>query len=30
MTPIQIAIVGVGKIVRDQHLPALSKTPTTD
>ncbi|MBP1882770.1 Gfo/Idh/MocA family protein [Sinorhizobium mexicanum] len=25
MTPIQIAIVGVGKIVRDQHLPAISK-----
>ncbi|WEX78498.1 Gfo/Idh/MocA family oxidoreductase [Sinorhizobium numidicum] len=25
MPPIQIAIVGVGKIVRDQHLPALAK-----
>lgn len=25
MSPIQIAIVGVGKIVRDQHLPALAK-----
>lgn len=24
MNPIQIAIVGVGKIVRDQHLPALA------
>ncbi|MBN9072629.1 MAG: Gfo/Idh/MocA family oxidoreductase [Rhizobiales bacterium] len=26
-TPIRIAIVGVGKIVRDQHLPALAKNP---
>ncbi|TCN30923.1 Gfo/Idh/MocA family protein [Sinorhizobium americanum] len=25
MSPIRIAIVGVGKIVRDQHLPALDK-----
>lgn len=25
MSPIKIAIVGVGKIVRDQHLPALAK-----
>ncbi|MBX3581217.1 MAG: Gfo/Idh/MocA family oxidoreductase [Rhizobiaceae bacterium] len=25
--PIRLAIVGVGKIVRDQHLPALSKNP---
>ncbi|PDT85273.1 Gfo/Idh/MocA family oxidoreductase [Sinorhizobium sp. BJ1] len=25
MSPIPIAIVGVGKIVRDQHLPALAK-----
>ncbi|WP_046118355.1 Gfo/Idh/MocA family protein [Ensifer aridi] len=25
MAPIRIAIVGVGKIVRDQHLPALAK-----
>ncbi|MEY9781817.1 Gfo/Idh/MocA family protein [Sinorhizobium fredii] len=25
MSPIRIAIVGVGKIVRDQHLPALAK-----
>ncbi|OHV72240.1 Gfo/Idh/MocA family protein [Ensifer sp. LCM 4579] len=25
MSPIKIAIVGVGKIVRDQHLPALQK-----
>lgn len=25
MSPINIAIVGVGKIVRDQHLPALAK-----
>ncbi|TIS18620.1 MAG: gfo/Idh/MocA family oxidoreductase, partial [Mesorhizobium sp.] len=23
--PIRIGIVGVGKIVRDQHLPALAK-----
>ncbi|RVC17715.1 gfo/Idh/MocA family oxidoreductase, partial [Mesorhizobium sp. M7A.F.Ca.CA.004.04.2.1] len=23
--PIKIGIVGVGKIVRDQHLPALAK-----
>lgn len=26
-TPIRIGIVGVGKIVRDQHLPALAKDP---
>lgn len=25
MPPIQIALVGVGKIVRDQHLPAIAK-----
>ena len=25
--PIRIGIVGVGKIVRDQHLPALAKNP---
>ena len=25
MAPIQLAIVGVGKIVRDQHLPAVAK-----
>ena len=25
MAPIHIAIVGVGKIARDQHLPALAK-----
>jgi len=25
--PIKIGIVGVGKIVRDQHLPALAKNP---
>jgi D-galactose 1-dehydrogenase len=27
MTPIKLAIVGVGKIVRDQHLPAIAKNP---
>jgi D-galactose 1-dehydrogenase len=27
MTAIQIAIVGVGKIVRDQHLPAIAANP---
>lgn len=26
-TPIKLGIVGVGKIVRDQHLPALAKNP---
>jgi len=26
-TPIRLGIVGVGKIVRDQHLPALAKDP---
>jgi D-galactose 1-dehydrogenase len=26
-SPIRIGIVGVGKIVRDQHLPALAKDP---
>ncbi len=26
-TPINLGIVGVGKIVRDQHLPALAKNP---
>ncbi|MDB5554254.1 MAG: galactose 1-dehydrogenase [Rhizobium sp.] len=25
MTPIKLAIVGIGKIVRDQHLPAVAK-----
>ena len=25
MSPINLAIVGVGKIVRDQHLPAVAK-----
>ncbi|TIT00835.1 MAG: gfo/Idh/MocA family oxidoreductase, partial [Mesorhizobium sp.] len=25
--PIKLGIVGVGKIVRDQHLPALAKDP---
>lgn len=25
--PIRIAIVGLGKIARDQHLPAIAKTP---
>jgi D-galactose 1-dehydrogenase len=27
-TPIKLGIVGVGKIVRDQHLPALAKDPS--
>lgn len=27
MAPIKIAIVGVGKIVRDQHLPAITRNP---
>ncbi len=27
MAPIRIAVVGVGKIVRDQHLPALAESP---
>ena len=27
ITPINLGIVGVGKIVRDQHLPALAKDP---
>lgn len=27
MSPINLAIVGVGKIVRDQHLPALAADP---
>jgi D-galactose 1-dehydrogenase len=27
MSPIRLGIVGVGKIVRDQHLPALAKNP---
>jgi D-galactose 1-dehydrogenase len=27
MTPIKLAIVGVGKIVRDQHLPSIAKNP---
>ena len=26
MTPIQIAIVGVGKIARDQHVPSIART----
>jgi len=27
MTPIRIAVVGVGKIARDQHLPAIAGNP---
>ncbi|MBY5582092.1 Gfo/Idh/MocA family protein [Rhizobium leguminosarum] len=27
MSPIKLAIVGVGKIVRDQHLPSVAKNP---
>ena len=27
MTPIRLAIVGVGKIVRDQHLPSIAANP---
>src|SRR5207237_7286659 len=27
MSPIRIAIVGLGKIARDQHLPAIAGTP---
>ncbi|MGR9175201.1 Gfo/Idh/MocA family protein [Rhizobium leguminosarum] len=27
MSPINLAIVGVGKIVRDQHLPSIAKNP---
>lgn len=27
MAPIKLAIVGIGKIVRDQHLPAVAKNP---
>lgn len=27
MSPIKLAIVGVGKIVRDQHLPAIAANP---
>lgn len=27
MAPIRLAIVGVGKIVRDQHLPAVARNP---
>ena len=27
MSPINLAIVGVGKIVRDQHLPSISANP---
>jgi D-galactose 1-dehydrogenase len=30
MAPIKLAIVGVGKIVRDQHLPAIAKNPDFD
>ncbi len=30
MAPIRIAVVGVGKIVRDQHLPALAASPDFD
>ncbi len=28
MTPIRLALVGLGKIARDQHLPALTVSPT--
>ena len=27
MSPIHLAIVGVGKIARDQHLPSIAKNP---
>ncbi|MBY3380387.1 Gfo/Idh/MocA family protein [Rhizobium laguerreae] len=27
MSPINLAIVGIGKIVRDQHLPSIAKNP---
>ncbi|MBL8266580.1 Gfo/Idh/MocA family protein, partial [Steroidobacter sp.] len=27
MSPIKLAIVGLGKIARDQHLPALASNP---
>ena len=27
MKPLRLAIVGFGKIARDQHLPALSRNP---
>jgi D-galactose 1-dehydrogenase len=30
MSPINLAIVGVGKIVRDQHLPSITKNPDFD
>ena len=30
MSPINLAIVGVGKIVRDQHLPSIAKNPDFD
>ena len=28
MGPIKLAIVGLGKIARDQHLPSLASNPT--
>lgn len=30
MTPIRIGVVGIGKIARDQHLPALAADPSFD
>ncbi|WP_129793244.1 Gfo/Idh/MocA family protein [Sphingosinicella sp. CPCC 101087] len=30
MSPIRVAIVGIGKIARDQHLPALAANPDFD
>ena len=30
MAPIKLAIVGVGKIVRDQHLPSIANNPDFD
>ncbi len=30
MTPIRIGVVGIGKIARDQHLPALAPDPSFD
>lgn len=27
MPPIRLAIVGLGKIARDQHIPAIAATP---
>ncbi len=29
MAPYRIAVIGVGKIARDEHLPSIARDPTS-